>query len=628
MKKIISCILASFLLLSTVTAVGCGETDNSASSSATSADAKYTVSVTATSGGTATVNKTEVVVGGSVEVSVKPNEGYAVKSFIVNGTQVHLNGDKYLINDIIRDYTISVVFAKSDVTVLFKDEDEQTLAESKTAVFGAAFGELPVPFKEGKRFLGWMDENGNSVLETTTITQEGENVLIGKFATLTNEEKECLQPFAVTTSYYDAAATKYGVVWHTSVKPSYSVVRITEGETTKEVLATYEEWIYGEYVSSVVLENLKYNTAYSVQFGDKAANIWSETYTFTTREENPADAKFLFLTDTNQGTLAEGETTVYNKVLKNATQKFNDVDFLAHGGNAVSSKLDKGEWKSSLESVEEWLFTMPVMPVAGENVNSVANNYTVSYDIMSKLFCVDCPDERYTQHGIYYSFDYSPIHFISLRSNDATFQSGKLGNHQIEWLEKDLKAAKSRTGIRWIVVMTNEGPITASYKKGTTNYRQSTLGLQLLPLFTQYEVDLVLYGKNGHLGSSYPLVWDSSAQAATDGNTYKSVATTKADVWDGENVDAFEYANAAVRGTVYHQTGNVGAYKLPANVGYVDVDNYRKLLTGYKDAINVGEEYAMYSYIEAYADKLVLRTYGMETTKETSKYLDGFMLKK
>lgn len=628
-KRIFCCIIASLLLVPTFVITGCNDsTDNSSPAQTVVEDTKYTISITSTSGGKASVSKTEVLVGGSVEVLVKADEGYAVKSLIVNGTAVTLTGEKYLINDIVRDYTVSVVFAKANATVVFVDEEEQTLAESKITTIGATLGMLPIPFKAGKRFLGWVDENGKSVLETTTVSKDGETVLMAKFATITDSEKQLLQPFSVTTSYYDSSATKYGVVWHTAVKPSYSVVRVSQGTNTVETVASYEEWLYGEYVSSIVIENLAYNTTYSVQFGDKSADVWGEVYTFTTREENPDSAKFLFLTDTCQGTVEDGATTVYNKAVTSATQKFSDIDFLAHGGNAVSSKLDTKEWRTSLESVKDWLFTMPVMPVAGENVNSVANNYTVSYDIMSKLFKVDCPDERYTQHGIYYSFDYGPVHFVALRSNDAIFQSGKIGNHQIEWLKKDLQDARARESVRWIVVMTNEGPITASYKKGSTSYRQSTLGLQLMPLFTEYNVDLVLYGKNGHLGSSYPLVWDTNATPATDGNTYKSVATASTAVWDSESVATFTYANANVRGTVYHQTGNAGSYKLSSSVGYADKNNYRALLTGYKGSIETGKEYAMYSYVEAYGDKLVLRTYGVETTDNTTKYLDGFMLEK
>lgn len=645
MKKLLSILLSIILCASVFNVLGCAQD--------TKKDVYYSISLTSTAGGTASVDKTSVPLGGTVIVSVNANDGYVVKEFKINGTVAQLttkteiikDGDNviektsttYVINNILRNYNVSVSFGQANVSVEFKDSEGNELFDTAQTTYGTTFGKLPTPYQVGKRFVCWQDQTGRNIVPSSIVNPTGDKVILtAQFEDITQTEKEKMTPIAISSSYFDQAATKYGVSWITDIVPVNPTVVITDGQEAVELSAQSKEWVNDDYVSLAVIDNLKFNTQYTVKVGDKSADVWSKEYTFKTREENPEDAKFLFLTDTYQSNVS-AKNSAYYHTLTEATSRFSNVDFIAHGGNAVSSKLATGEWVESIKSAEEWLFNLPVMAVCGENANTVTNNYTVSYDIMSKLFNIDCPDERYTQHGIYYSFDYGPIHFVSLRSNDVIFLT-KMGNHQLDWLKEDLQSARERDGIKWIVVMMNEGPITASYKKGLVPYRQAVLGSALMSIFDSNGVDLVLYGKNGHLGSSYPIVWDANAQNATDQNTYKCVGSLGTpELNGGVSVDTFVYNDSAVRGTIYHQTGNVGQYKFDSNEGYVDVANYRKLLSGYKGVISTNIEYSMYSYVEVSANSLCLKTYGVDVVGLASDlnnatdygtYLDGFILRK
>ena len=85
----------------------------------------------------------------------------------------------------------------------------------------------------------------------------------------------------------------------------------------------------------------------------------------------------------------------------------------------------------------------------------------------------------------YYSFDYENSHFIALdtRNGGALFDA----ENQIKWFEKDLKNSQGKYD--WIFVYFHHNGITCTYKTDNT----SVMGLY--PLFSKYNVDLVL---NGH----------------------------------------------------------------------------------------------------------------------------------
>ena len=221
--------------------------------------------------------------------------------------------------------------------------------EEKHVAYGGIFGKLPVPDAvPGKRFAGWLDENGNIVTESTVVSGgKSEIDLTSSWETISEEEKALLAPFSVTAAYHDMAATKYGVVWHNKTQPAYPVVLVQEGKASQPdldaariVAAEYEYWFWDEYTVSAVVDGLDFATQYTVFLGDLSANVWSRPYTFTTREEDPASAEFIFITDTKENYQIEnmGHAGCYlgdtysSQVLKAAAAQFPKADFIAHGG--------------------------------------------------------------------------------------------------------------------------------------------------------------------------------------------------------------------------------------------------------------------------------------------------------
>jgi hypothetical protein len=175
---------------------------------------------------------------------------------------------------------------------------------------------------------------------------------------------------------------------------------------------------------------------------------------------------------------------------------------------------------------------------------------------------------------------------------------------------------------------------------------------QLMPILDEYDVDLMLYGHNHYIDSTYPVLWSGEVEKTVydsyvngDVDYYRvDLATkeTKKTEHDGDVVDEFVYADGVTnRGTVMHQIGCGGDQYNTRFMLSELADNlaktkyYRMLLSGGKGAIDNESGYSMYSYVEVTADKLVCRTYGVNAKAqvaspsiENGKCIDGFMLRK
>lgn len=611
----------------------------------------YKVTTSATAGGTLVADKTSAAEGESVTFTVTEEPDYVFTGLTINGGAVETSDNTFTVPGVLCDLAAAATFVPADVTVTFSTGGPE-IADGK-AVYGRPIGTLPSPVIAGKRFLGWQDADGNPVNALTTVTASGTLALTAVWTDVTDAEKAALTPFSATTVYHDAAATKYGVVFHTETEPIAPQVQVAEGGTddfsgARVVSCTYETWL-SEYIVSAVIDGLTYETEYSVRFGDAAADVWSKTYTFTTRAETVADASFYFVTDTqqtyrnaNMGDDAIGDT-YYSQVMTDATTRFPDADFIAHGGDIVNYGAEAGYWREMLDSVDEYLFRYPTMVTSG---NHEGAGYVAGKETVNKLFNVDYPDGMEPlEAGVYYSFDYGPIHFVSLRSNDALYNANRYTETQLNWLRADLAAAADGP-TRWTIVLMHEGILTPDFTAPGSNYHEQTTMPQLLPVFDQYDVDLVLYGHSHYCSSSYPMVWDENSVTTAAGITRTGIrlltTETAAVEYDGVSVDTFTYpAGTADKGTVLHLTGTAGPqYNTYYNLADLQQNRenylyYRFMTAGGKGSIDADNAYSMYSYVEVSEDALVLRTYGVNVVAnaasfslDNGRYLDGFMLTK
>ena len=621
---------------------------------------QYEISTSSTVGGTLTADSATAVQGEEVVFTITPDEEYVLEKLEINGGVVEVVGNSFYYQGVISDLTAKAYFVKKDVTVYF--EGVELPIPAQTVKYGKQFGELPEGVKKGSRFVGWEDGDGNAVTAASIVNYTGDVILNPVWTDLTEAEKENLFPFSATTAYYDMAATKYGVVFHTQSKPAAPRVLLAEnGEGDFENAVVFDceyEKFFTEYVCNTVIDGLKFNTEYSVKFGDYAADTWSKTYTFTTREETLDEVSFIYVTDSQQNS-SKGDanssgiqdTTYWDLTMSDAVARFPESDFVAHGGDIIDYATEVKYWKRMLDSVEEYLFEYPLMNTPGNHEGD--GWYSAGYECIGKLFNIDTPTS--TEMGYYYSFDYGPMHFVSSLSNDIFYHyDGQYTKAQLNWLRADLAAARENPEIKWIVMMTHHGIMTPTFSKVASGAFNPITYAQLMPILDEYDVELMLYGHNHYLDSTYPIIWTNELEKTVFESYeyindyvdyYKIVAattTTRKVSYDGVEVDEFVYADGVTnKGTVMHQTACVGdqwntTYSL-ANLesNLAKHPNYRMLLSGGIGAIESGVGYSMYSYVEVDSEKLVCRTYGVDVVSQhaspsldNGRYLDGFMLTK
>ncbi len=683
MKKIFKILATYSLCLSTIFSVGCNNnsTGDGQSASGSGQDSslselltqKYEITTSSKGGGAVSANTNEAQFGDTVTFTFTADEGYVLAVARINGNEIELEGDSYSIPGAMRDYKVEAEFVEADVTVSFVGENVEGVGNISVA-YGQKIGELPTPrIPVGKQFIGWKNEAGEMVGEDTlALTETGEIVLTAVWG-LVNVDTALYQPFSISTAYHDASATNYGVVWHTRTAPANSVVLVSEGESVNEesarvIAASSELWFKNEYISQAVVDELKFNTTYTVKFGDASAGVWSREYTFTTREEVVESTEFFYISDTQEtykiedmgdwgNNIAGGLNDTYvSQVMREATMRFPDADFIAHGGDIVNWGAESIGWEQMLGSLDEYLFSLPMMAVAGNHEDPMHYGFGREVPhIVDKMFNIDGVYDEHASSGIYYSFDYGPLHFVGLRSNDVfnDYGAGYISEKQLAWLVNDVTEAQ-KTG-KWVVAMMHEGPLNVEFTgSANSNTHTGTLSVQLMPIFDELGVDLLLYAHNHWLVTTYPLVWDETAEPMknTQATVRPSTTAVNSVLHDGVSVNEFVFAEGiANRGTVYHHAATAGpqmhtkflaeeaaALKAEHKIYYALGTNGIGALAPETGAAT-GKAYPSYSYIEVSGDSLVVRTYGVDVgsvvkeqdDEELTKhgvYIDGFKLSK
>jgi 3',5'-cyclic AMP phosphodiesterase CpdA len=153
--------------------------------------------------------------------------------------------------------------------------------------------------------------------------------------------------------------------------------------------------------------------------------------------------------------------------------------------------------------------------------------------------------------GLWYSFTAGSVRVVSLNNDDVAFQDG--GNfyvhgysagEQKRWLANELADARRDPDVDWLVVCMHQTAISTADK---ANGADLGIRQEWLPLFDQYQVDLVVCGHEHHYERSHPV-------RGTQGNDTRTPIP----------VDTRDDLIDTTRGTVHLVIGG-GGTSLPSN---------------------------------------------------------------
>lgn len=234
---------------------------------------------------------------------------------------------------------------------------------------------------------------------------------------------------------------------------------------------------YKNYCShTVTLTSLTPGKKYSYRVGNAKYGWWSEPGTITAPENDKA---FTFINITDPQAQRESHYETLGSVMESATALYPDAEFVVSNGDQVDLGTHSKQWNYFFRSSPSFR-SLPIMPATG--------NHEKKGEVLKTNFRLPGVPKQDETTGTYYSYDYGNVHFTVLNTNDM--EDKKLGQEQLDWMKKDIKASTAR----WKIVVLHK----ALYANGIYYKDKETENLrnQLSALLPYLGVDLVLQGHN------------------------------------------------------------------------------------------------------------------------------------
>lgn len=114
----------------------------------------YSVSIAASSNGSVTASASQVVAGGSLTLTINPEDHYQLDKLYINDSPVEVSGNTYVVNNASSDIAVKATFVRCNV-VSFNYGLGQGEEATRNIIGSIAIGELPSASIEGGIFFGW-----------------------------------------------------------------------------------------------------------------------------------------------------------------------------------------------------------------------------------------------------------------------------------------------------------------------------------------------------------------------------------------------------------------------------------------------------------------------------------------
>lgn len=234
-----------------------------------------------------------------------------------------------------------------------------------------------------------------------------------------------------------------------------------------------------------------------------------------------------------------------------------DISYAESGGRGlITDAYDSGLWDSFFVQIESAAAHVPWQIAVGNH--EMEPWYSADgYGAQHARFAFP----GYTSGSApttYYSLRYGNVGIVSLDANDVSYEipanRGYSRGAQTRWLSSTLAALRSNPDVDFIVAFFHH----CGYSTCTAHGSEGGVRESWVPLFDQYEVDLVVNGHNHIFERTDPLIQGSPTGAAPSGSTVRP----------------------ATQGTTYITAGSggVGLY------GFSAADSYAGTVSG-ADAI-------------------------------------------
>lgn len=304
-------------------------------------------------------------------------------------------------------------------------------------------------------------------------------------------------PDQIALSWSGDPKTSVDIQWRTSLAIADNILTYWEEGSTDsiEVKSTvkelYDRLVYGDSRVNnhhVGLKNLLPGTDYFYQI--KSGNHTSDVYSFQTSNDED-EFSFIWFGDTHN-------QQDWGDLIQKADSIFPETTFYSITGDMVDHGLYRNEWDDFFGYSGQVFSKKPLMPIPGNHENQDDLGNQLYYDLWSlpRNAPTNTPEESS------YSFVYKNTFFLMI---DATQDINLL----TPWIGDQLKSSNSE----WTIVMLHFPPY---------NWQSAYPDIveQWIPLFDQYQVDLVLSGHVHNYMRSYPMKGGEIVKDHSKGTTY------------------------------------------------------------------------------------------------------------
>jgi len=310
----------------------------------------------------------------------------------------------------------------------------------------------------------------------------------------------------------ETTPTSVVVAWATDTSGS-SEVRYSTDTSYSQTATASTFTSDGKYWHSATVTGLTADTTYHYRVYTNGVDLtpWADVTFHTAPPDTATQVTFAALGDGRPNSKSDPPTQAAWDVANQMTQR--NFDFAVHSGDIVQAggvcSGSYSSWNQYLnayfnlyrDSIKDTPFFTAIgnHELSGGSSSCGYHAYTDVYHLPENAGYFD--KERY------YSFDWGNVHVISLN----TEQYYSAGGTQYNWLENDLQ----NTDRRWIVVVFHRPPYSSGNHGSNTNLQN-----QLVPLFEQYGVDVVLNGHDHDYERTCPIKDDACTTIDDGGVVY------------------------------------------------------------------------------------------------------------
>lgn len=347
------------------------------------------------------------------------------------------------------------------------------------------------------------------------------------------------------------------VSWQTQVRTATSMVRYGLNRTALTLQAAGNcSSYFATFDHHVVLRNLRPSTRYYYRAGD-ADGGWSGVRSFVTAPESSPNMPLSFAVWGDLGVVNGGSTMAFLERIKGS------VDLMLHAGDiayaddafihlpCAAEFCYEDIWNQYMNLMEPLASEMPYMTTPGNHeaechspaclLNADRREALRNFTAYNHRFRMPSPESKGVMN-MWYSFNYGPVHFISLDTETAfplapeehmyVLPCGGFGD-MLTWLEQDLIEANKERGQRpWIVVASHHpmyfgGHINEPFQKAIED------------LFLKYNVDVYFAGHKHSYERDHP-VYKGVPQANyhnPNATVYITVGGAGNDEMEGDQVE-------------------------------------------------------------------------------------------